>query len=152
LCHNDLADVRLIRDNCKAFNGEKANISVWAAQIVRIAEKTFVDKKVLVLVLSLTPKHLAPVPHHYPVPLQQVARPKREHHAPIGRDPNLSPTTPTGSGKRLLNLITQGPKRNWPEFRFCAKVLKELLSNKISNFSWPFLTPVDYVALGIPGN
>lgn len=43
-----LADARLIRDNCKAFNGEKANISIWAAQITRLAEKAFLEKSVCI--------------------------------------------------------------------------------------------------------
>lgn len=64
-------------------------------------------------------------------------RPKREIHPPAPRD---------------LPYANQKPKKKkyqW-ELKFCEKVVTELSKPKYSHISWPFMTPVDPVALNIP--
>lgn len=64
-------------------------------------------------------------------------RPKREIHPPAPRD---------------LPYANQKPKKKkyqW-ELRFCEKILSELSKPKFSHIAWPFMTPVDPVALNIP--
>ena len=64
-------------------------------------------------------------------------RPKREIHPPAPRD---------------LPYANQKPKKKkyqW-ELKFCEKVLSELSKPKYHNVSWPFMNPVDPVALNIP--
>ena len=64
-------------------------------------------------------------------------RPKREIHPPAPRD---------------LPYANQKPKKKkyqW-ELKFCEKVVAELSKPKYSHVSWPFMTPVDPVALNIP--
>ena len=64
-------------------------------------------------------------------------RPKREIHKPAPRD---------------LPYTHQKPKKKkfvW-ELKFCDHVLKELAKPKFSAFAFPFMVPVDPVALNIP--
>ncbi len=64
-------------------------------------------------------------------------RPKREIHRPAPRD---------------LPYANQKPKKKkfqW-ELKFCEKVVNELLKPKYQQVNWPFLKPVDPVALNIP--
>ena len=64
-------------------------------------------------------------------------RPKREIHPPAPRD---------------LPYANQKPKKKkyqW-ELKFCEKVVIELAKPKYNHISWPFMTPVDPVALNIP--
>lgn len=121
-------DVNLIRDNCIAFNGANTQISHWAIQIAKSTEK-FLDKKVcfcLILKASSAPG----------ITTKQLFRPKRDIHAP-SRDFGISPTR-------------RSSKKNYPEFKFCYRVLRELNHKRNQAIAWPFLKPVDYVALNIP--
>ena len=64
-------------------------------------------------------------------------RPKREIHPPAPRD---------------LPYANQKPKKKkyqW-ELKFCEKVLNELSKPKYGSISYPFMAPVDPVALNIP--
>lgn len=64
-------------------------------------------------------------------------RPKREIHPPAPRD---------------LPYANQKPKKKkyqW-ELKFCDKVLSEISKPKYQHLSWPFVNPVDPVALNIP--
>lgn len=64
-------------------------------------------------------------------------RPKREIHRPAPRD---------------LPYANQKPKKKkyQTELKFCEKVLNELSKPKYAGVSYPFMTPVDPVALNIP--
>jgi bromodomain-containing factor 1 len=63
-------------------------------------------------------------------------RPKREIHPPKNRDLPY-PTRP----KKKKSIV---------ELKFCQSVLQELLKKRYSTFNYPFLQPVDPVALNIP--
>ncbi|KAF2732055.1 Bromodomain-containing protein [Polyplosphaeria fusca] len=64
-------------------------------------------------------------------------RPKREIHRPPPKD---------------LPYTTMKPKKKkyQQELRFCESVMSEILKPKYEKFSWPFMNPVDPVALNIP--
>ncbi|OAG05170.1 Bromodomain-containing protein, partial [Paraphaeosphaeria sporulosa] len=64
-------------------------------------------------------------------------RPKREIHRPPSKDLPYSAAKPRKKKYQL-------------ELKFCENVLSELLKPKYAKFSWPFMTPVDPVALNIP--
>ncbi|KAK3215334.1 hypothetical protein GRF29_19g2908998 [Pseudopithomyces chartarum] len=64
-------------------------------------------------------------------------RPKREIHRPPSKDLPYSAAKPRKKKYQL-------------ELKFCENVLAELMKPKYAKFSWPFLTPVDPVALNIP--
>lgn len=64
-------------------------------------------------------------------------RPKREIHRPPSKDLPYSAAKPRKKKYQL-------------ELKFCENVLAELMKPKHAKFSWPFLAPVDPVALNIP--
>lgn len=64
-------------------------------------------------------------------------RPKREIHRPPPRD-------------LPYNSVKPKKKKYQQELRFCESVITEMLKAKYSKFSYPFLKPVDPVALNIP--
>ncbi|KAF2267317.1 Bromodomain-containing protein [Lojkania enalia] len=64
-------------------------------------------------------------------------RPKREIHRPPPKD-------------LPYNTVKPKKKKYQQELRFCESVMSELLKPKYQKFSWPFLKPVDPVALNIP--
>ena len=63
-------------------------------------------------------------------------RPKREIHRPPPRD--------------LPYSVRPKKKKHQLELKFCESVLQEMLKKKHQSFSYPFLQPVDPVALNIP--
>ena len=67
----------------------------------------------------------------------QDGRPRREIHPPAPKDLPYSSMKP----KR---------KKYIAELKFCDKVYEELLKPKFQNVNWPFIAPVDPVALNIP--
>ncbi|KAK8248299.1 hypothetical protein HDK77DRAFT_224690 [Phyllosticta capitalensis] len=64
-------------------------------------------------------------------------RPKREIHRPPPKDLPYSNPRPKSKKSQL-------------ELRFCDMVINEMLKPKHHSFSYPFLTPVDPIALNIP--
>ena len=64
-------------------------------------------------------------------------RPKREIHPPKNRD--------------LPYTVRPKKKKAVAELKFCETVLDEILKRKNQTFTYPFLQPVDPVALNIPG-
>ncbi|KAK7208401.1 Bromodomain-containing protein [Myxozyma melibiosi] len=67
----------------------------------------------------------------------ESGRPKREIHPPKPKDLPYSESKPRR-------------KKYAAELKFCSQVLKELQSKKYEAFSYPFLLPVDPVALNCP--
>ena len=66
-------------------------------------------------------------------------RPKRQIHPPKSKD-----IYPVVENKRPKS------KKLQQAMKFCGSVLKELMSKKYSSFNYPFLEPVDPVAMNIP--
>ncbi|KAH3684206.1 hypothetical protein WICPIJ_004849 [Wickerhamomyces pijperi] len=139
-------DFNLMVENCVKFNGTDAGISQMARNIQASFEKH---------ILAMPPREL---------PQQEKAqtgrkksdsqlsaegvpiirrgsnsggnRPKREIHPPKPKDMPYD--------------IRPRKKKFVAELRFCQQVLKELMSKKYESFSYPFLEPVDPVALNCP--
>ncbi|KAI8889734.1 Bromodomain-containing protein [Backusella circina FSU 941] len=72
--------------------------------------------------------------------MSDEGRPKREIHPPPSKD---YPETMT---KRRAN----NPRKNDVQMKFCIQALKELKKTKYRDINYPFLAPVDVVALNIP--
>jgi bromodomain-containing factor 1 len=66
-----------------------------------------------------------------------LTRPKR----PVSQSYSQAPLSPV---KKKVS------KKNPAELKFCASVLRELMNKKHTALNYPFLTPVDAIALGIP--
>ncbi|KAI7890294.1 Bromodomain-containing protein [Mucor mucedo] len=70
--------------------------------------------------------------------ISEDGRPKREIHPPPSKD------YPEPMTKR------RNPRKNDLQMKFCAQTLRELKKNKYRDINYPFLAPVDVVALNIP--
>lgn len=138
-------DFNLMVNNCIRFNGQQAVISQMARNIQASFEKHM---------LNMPAKDAPPVKQprkrrssvsglDEEVPVIRRAqthngRPKREIHPPKSKD-----IYPYETRKPRSRKLQQAMK-------FCQQVLKELTSKKYASFNYPFLEPVDPVALNCP--
>ncbi|KAG7902994.1 hypothetical protein KL907_004127 [Ogataea polymorpha] len=139
-------DFNLMVDNCITFNGKDSAISQMARNIQASFEKHM---------LNMPPKDLPPgmqvsatkgtrrktnagleVPQLRRDSALDNGRPKREIHPPKPKDMPYD--------------IRPRKKKFQAELRFCQQVIKELMSKKYDSISYPFLVPVDPVALDCP--
>lgn len=137
-------DFNLMVGNCIRFNGEDSPISKMAKNIQAYFEKhvmnfppKFVNDQDLTTKrrIESNSNQIAATP---PPPPNSVAssRPKRNIHPP--------------KPKELPYDIRPRKKKFATELRFCNQVLKELMNKKHYNYNFPFLQPVDPIALNIP--
>lgn len=161
-----LADVQRIVDNCLVFNGPDSFISGMAKSLLTSFERHMFNfpsaeppveplkkKKSLGGTSSAarTPRGsmtgpsagdetYALQPSGVPTIRRESAidgRPKREIHPPKPKDLPYTSIKPR-------------KKKHALELRFCSQVLKELTNKKHEEYSFPFLLPVDPVALNCP--
>ncbi|KAI8974697.1 Bromodomain-containing protein [Pilobolus umbonatus] len=154
-----IADIRLVFNNCFKFNGPEAMISMLCQNVESAFEKSLrqmpPSKGTTNTPRSITPLHedepekikkkktpiASPVHTDQPIKVRRISedgRPKREIHPPPSKD---YPETMT---KR------RNPRKNDIQMRYCLQTLKELKKNKYRDINYPFLVPVDVVALNIP--
>lgn len=135
-------DFNLMVNNCVKFNGESSGISRMAKNIQAQFEKHMLNipPKVLpsngaVDASAANRKRIASADE---LKKESVAahRPKRTIHPP--------------RSKELPYDVRPRKKKYAAELRFCNQLIKELLSKKLYNINFPFLQPVDPVALNIP--
>lgn len=140
-------DFTLMVDNCCRFNGEDSAISQMAKNIKGHFEKHMLNMppKVLPNNGSTTPtanagsrRRTGSNPASTLERRESVAahRPKRTIHPP--------------KSKELPYDVRPRKKKYAAELRFCSQTIKELTSKKHYNINFPFLAPVDPVALNIP--
>lgn len=136
-------DFNLMVNNCFKFNGETSGISRMAKNIQAHFEKhmlNFPPKEITEDTANITSKRRIEsqknnVPSPDPNSIAST-RPKRNIHPP--------------KSKELPYDIRPRKKQFATELRFCNQVLKELMSKKHYNYNFPFLQPVDPIALNIP--
>lgn len=124
-----LSDTNLMFQNCFTFNGEASAVSLMAKNLqqwyIRECEK--MPKSLAELEMRKKKKPL--LQHSSRESLDN--RPKRDSFA-------------DGSKRKLLS------KKGMAEMKFCNYVHRELTKKQFAHFVWPFMTPVDPDALGIP--
>lgn len=154
-----VADVRLIFNNCFKYNGPEAMISVLCQNVESAFEKslrqmplshptTATSKEASPQTNNSIKKELSPPlsqhnspPQHapdYKLLSEDLSRPKREIHCP-SKD---YPETYTTQRKLAYNKSSA--------IKFCLQALKELKKSKYRHLAYPFLEPVDPVALNLP--
>ncbi|KAI8641098.1 Bromodomain-containing protein [Parasitella parasitica] len=149
-----IAEVRLIFHNCFKYNGPEAMVSVLCQNVESAFEKGLrqmppssspaTPKATTPKVMSSSPVKKEPSPplsqHNSPPPpakpFEEFTRPKREIHCPSKDYPETFTTQ-----KKLSN--------NSP-MKFCLQALKELKKAKYRQLAYPFLEPVDPVAMNLP--
>lgn len=138
-----VADFNLMVDNCRKFNGESSGISRMAMNIQAQFEKHM---------LNIPPKVLASNGALSPVSNANTRRrtvvedPKKESVAAHRPKRTIHPP----KSKELPYDVRPRKKKYAQELRFCSQVIKELMSKKHLAINFPFLQPVDPVALGVP--
>lgn len=137
-------DFNLMVSNCLRFNGETAGISRMAKNIQAQFEKHMLNipPKILAANGTTTPaggnsRRRNVIVHDDPKQESvAVHRPKRTIHPPKSRE--------------LPYDVRPRKKKFAAELRFCNQVIRELTSKKHYNVNFPFLQPVDPVALNVP--
>lgn len=168
-------DFNLMVDNCVKFNGpenpvtkmgrtiqatfEKGIKSLPPEQVFRLPATTRSDVKAPPPPKPVAPPVVAaPTPFVPPKPKTPSSAPPRR---PSGAVPPIRRESLTADG-RPKREIKPPPERDIPmdkprlrkkhamELRFCGQVVKELQKKVHEPYSYPFLAPVDAVALQIP--
>lgn len=131
-------DFNLMVDNCARFNGDKSLITRMGRNIQALFEKLLLNVP-LRDPSAETRKRRAMSPENGVPTIRRdtsSGRPKREIHPPRPRD---MPYDIRPRSKRLLT-----------DLRFASLVVKELMLKKHEAYNYPFLEPVDPVALDCP--
>ncbi|KAK9460033.1 Bromodomain-containing protein [Lipomyces oligophaga] len=148
-----VADFNLIVDNCIRYNGPESKISEMGRSLKASFERQLKQMPPLEVVKTETvskrkksdvvvEQSFALTPSGVPIIRRdsvtvETGRPKREIHPPRPKDLPYSESKPRR-------------KKFAAELKFCGNVLKELCSKKYEAFSFPFVQPVDPVALNCP--
>ncbi|GAA5810926.1 hypothetical protein MFLAVUS_004354 [Mucor flavus] len=168
-------DIRLVFNNCYKFNGPEAMISMLCQNVESAFEKSLRqmppskgstppprsmspslfdqdegekvkkrkkqainnNKSVPITHNSHVNTHITS-PQHNGRRISEDGRPKREIHPPPSKD------YPEPMTKR------RNPRKNDLQMKFCQQTLRELKKSKYRDINYPFLQPVDVVALNIP--
>ncbi|RKP22227.1 Bromodomain-containing protein, partial [Syncephalis pseudoplumigaleata] len=134
-----IADVRLIFENCYLYNGRESDVSIMAQNVEEVFNNQ-IRKMPIPQVGVLLYKH-----HHHQLALllscsrslgTRQSRPKREIHPPA-RD------LPTPTSRRMSRPMDV-------QLKFCQSVIRELQKKSHIDYSFPFLEPVDWVAMKLP--
>ncbi|GMG19332.1 unnamed protein product [Ambrosiozyma monospora] len=137
-----LSDFKVMVNNCHLFNGKDSAISHMVNNIEASFEKHMLNMPPKDLPTPATTHKGKRKPSTTDVPkirresALDNGRPKREIHPPKPKDMPYD--------------IRPKKKKFQAELRFSQQTLKELTSKKYDSFSFPFLQPVDPVALDCP--
>ncbi|KAF2404919.1 Bromodomain-containing protein [Trichodelitschia bisporula] len=119
-----MADIETMVQNAITFNGSQHMVAQQGMNLRAYIMKLvgYLDQNGLPIIRRLANS--------------RADRPKREIHPP----------------KKDLPFLASRPKKKKGqiELKFCETVIKEIHKQRHKAFSWPFLTPVDPVALNIP--
>lgn len=133
-----VSDVRLVFNNCFKYNGPEAMISVLCQNVESAFEKGLRQMPASSVLEPSSPISPQPIESYKPLS-EDLGRPKREIHCP-SKD---YPETFT-SKKKVLS------PANKNQMKYCFQVLRELKKSKYRNQIYPFLSPVDPIALNLP--
>lgn len=136
-------DFNLMVSNCCRFNGEDSGISQMAKSIKGHFEKHM---------LNMPPKVL---PNNGSTSPNAATNRRRGSNAMAERRDSVASHRPKRTihppkSKELPYDVRPRKKKYAVELRFCSQTLKELTSKKHYSINFPFLAPVDPVALNIP--
>jgi len=126
----------LVFSNCRTYN-KPETLVVQAANSI----ESLFDDKVQKFLKEINPNETSerkPKRQKPDLNLEE-SRPKRVKHTPPPKDIPASDTPQRALKKAKLD----------EKLKFCSSILKELTNKKNLAYSWPFLAPVDVVALGL---
>lgn len=141
-------DFNLMINNCKKFNGENSPITKMALNIQAHFEKHMLNFPPKILPSNSSPgkiisnQNQSNMNHSHSPKLESdedsvaLHRPKRVIHPP--------------KSKELPYDTRPRTKKFAAELRYAQQTLKELINKKHASYNFPFLQPVDIIALNIP--
>ncbi|TPX68881.1 hypothetical protein SpCBS45565_g02837 [Spizellomyces sp. 'palustris'] len=142
-------DIQLMIDNCYAFNGREAPVGQNGVNLERSFHK-YMEKLPTEIKPEKNKKRLSTADSMVGIHVEgggaatsEAGRPKREIHAPLKDIPIV---TSTPSTKHPLSKTKLADR----DMKFCLEVLRELHKKQHAAYNFPFLQPVDPIALGIP--
>lgn len=148
-----IEDFNLIVENCSKFNGVDSPIAQMGRNIQASFEKHMLNM----------PGKDAPINNNTKITTsgrrKQSSTPGELNSEGVPTIRRDSTTTPNGRPKREIHPpkpkdmpddIRPRKKKLVAELRFSQQILKELSSKKYESFNYPFLEPVDPVALNCP--
>ena len=130
-----ISDVRLMLNNCFSYNAPDSQVHKMGKNLEKYFETSITR---MPHDLSQLKSHESPARRSSQPVTPSGPRPKRETVSSPRKTPSFVPTPSTAK------------KTGSGEMSFCRSVLNELCKKQHSVFNWPFLDPVDPVALGIP--
>jgi bromodomain-containing factor 1 len=130
-----IADVRLMISNCSTYNAPDSQVHKMGKNLEKYFE-TSINR--MPQDLSQLKSHDSPARRSSQPVTPSGPRPKREAVSSPRRNLSYAPTPTTAK------------KSGSGELTFCRSVLNELCKKQHSAINWPFMDPVDPVALGIP--
>ncbi|KAJ1843037.1 hypothetical protein LPJ73_005611, partial [Coemansia sp. RSA 2703] len=129
-------DLRLMFNNCYMYNGRESVVGNMAANLETMFESQL--KKMpsgIDTALAEHNRRTSEAGTRTPN-TASVARPKRDSHPPPSRD--------------LPNMQRKKSRTADPQLRFCLNVVKEFMKKANFSIAYPFLEPVDPVAMNCP--
>ncbi|CCG24222.1 Bdf1 transcription factor [Candida orthopsilosis Co 90-125] len=144
-------DFNLMVDNCKKFNGEAAGISKMATNIQAHFEKHMLNVPPKELPAGVSaPKSKSGANDAAITSRRKVAAESNSQHRDSVATARPKRTIHPPKSKELPYDVRPRKKKFAAELRFCNQTIKELMSKKHYNYNFPFLAPVDAVALNLP--
>ncbi|KAJ2040860.1 hypothetical protein H4S03_000768, partial [Coemansia sp. S3946] len=127
-------DMRLMINNCYMYNGRESVVGNMAANIEVMFDSQL--KKMPAGIDTALAEHNRREFESGSRTPGSVARPKRDAHPPPSRD--------------MPNLQRKKSRTADPQMRFCLNITKEFMKKANFNIAYPFLEPVDPVAMNCP--
>jgi bromodomain-containing factor 1 len=150
-----ISDIRLVFKNCYKFNGPEAMISMLCQNVESAFEKSL---------RQMPPSRgNTPPPRSPSFAEDELEKPKKKSMS-TKKSTAASPTRRVSEDGRPKREIHPPPSKDYPEpltkrrnprkndiqMKFCLQTLRELKKSKYRDINYPFLQPVDVVALNIP--
>lgn len=134
-----VGDVRLMLTNCFTFNAPESQVAVMGRNLERYFEGA----------IARMPRTEADIAAPSPASRKSVDRRESTSTTPASRrrsdTTGSAPATAASTARRpSATTLSKG------DMSFCQAVCRELSKKTSQVFTWPFLVPVDAVALGIP--
>lgn len=133
-----IADVRLMLTNCFTFNAPESQVAVMGRNLERYFEGA----------IAKMPHTEADIAAPSPANPKSIDRRESTSTTPASRrrsdTTGSTPATAASSVRRPSAALSKS------DMSFCQAMHRELTKKTSQAFTWPFLVPVDPVALGIP--
>lgn len=147
-----VGDVRLMLNNCFTFNAADSQVAKMGRNLEKylnncLAKMPVNMEQATALATAASPGRTQRRKSDTMATSPMATRPRRDTSAPTSRRGSNSnivynPPAATASSK--------AGKRQAGDITFCRQVLGELTKKTNANINWPFMQPVDPIALGIP--